>query len=266
MWLEPRSYSRAEAWIDLIQSAKIEDCTTIIKGGRILCINRGELHASLRYLAQRWGRSVKWVKNYLSFLESERAISLRNTQGETLITLINYDTYNRKRPPPETPSDTPSSTPRVTPSGTKYKNLRIQEWGESARAREAPTPDFLTSDSEMPVEKPPDVPGDSDEREEIDHFGATKMYWNLKGKKMTKVKMSTITELIASPAIANNLASRLEEYGGDIETIFIAIDRIEEAEFWYGKELGITTFLKDTIFPKFLNGEWKNHQTEKQRR
>jgi hypothetical protein len=86
-------------------------------------------------------------------------------------------------------------------------------------------------------------------------FEMLRMYWNLKAEKMTKVKMSKITALIASPVMANRLFDRIEEYGD--EKIFWAIDRIEYAEWWYGKTLGIETFLKDTIFPRFLNQEYK---------
>ena len=106
VWQEPRSYSRSEAWIDLIQSARFEDGTVIIKGGRVLCINRGELHASLRYLSERWGRSVKWVRVFIAFLEKEGTLKQRRAQGETILTLCNYDTYNRQKIPSSTPSST----------------------------------------------------------------------------------------------------------------------------------------------------------------
>jgi hypothetical protein len=141
------------------------------------------------------------------------------------------------------------------------------------------THDFSDSDLELPVSHDfgntavcargdPDAepPETDDEGENMSPFELLKYYWNRKAEKMTKVTMSPIDELIASPAIANNLFSRLEEHGGDVEVLFLAIDRIEEAEFWYGKTLGVTTFLKDTMFPKFLNREWGDFKTEKPRR
>ena len=127
-------------------------------------------------------------------------------------------------------------------------------------------PKIFDSDSEVPdadATGAATVPDEQDGDEKP--FEAFKMYWNRKGKQMTKVKMSPIKELIASPVLATDLYRRIEEYGGDIETVFIAIDRIEDAEYWHGKTLGATTFLKDTMFPKFLNMEWKEFETKKRR-
>ena len=60
-WKEEREYSRAEAWLDLIQSARFEAGVQPIKGG-VIELGRGELIASLRYLGQRW----KWDKGKVS--------------------------------------------------------------------------------------------------------------------------------------------------------------------------------------------------------
>jgi hypothetical protein len=76
-------------------------------------------------------------------------------------------------------------------------------------------------------------------------------------------RMTKITQLLASPVIENELFKRIQEHGGRDEVILWAIDRINVADYWHGKKLGIETFLKDTIFPKFLNSEWENYNTNK---
>ena len=110
---------------------------------------------------------------------------------------------------------------------------------------------------------PPEIFDSDSEEPEPDPFMLLREYWNLKAGAMKKVRMTPITELVASPWISCNLFRRIEEHGGDVERILIAIDRIEDAEFWHGKRLGVTTFLKDTMFPKFLNAEWEDFKKDK---
>jgi len=99
--------------------------------------------------------------------------------------------------------------------------------------------------------------GTDDEDENDSPFEMLKKYWNIKAEKSTYVKMTPITALVASPYIARELMCRIEEYGD--ESILCAIDYIAYADWWHenNKTLGITSFLKDTIFPKFLNREYQ---------
>lgn len=94
-WKEERIYSLAEAWIDLIQSARFEVAPTkIVCGMKTLTINRGELRASQRYLSKRWNWSVGKVNRFIKLLEDERMIERRHEHSETIVKLCKYDTYN----------------------------------------------------------------------------------------------------------------------------------------------------------------------------
>ena len=106
------------------------------------------------------------------------------------------------------------------------------------------------------------VDADEDDGGKLDPFEELKFWWNRK-RKTSKVKMSEITQLIASPVIASRLMQRIEEFGE--EAIQIAIDRIDDATWWQmeGKTLGVETFLKDDIFPKFLNREYGMSEPKK---
>ena len=95
-WCEEREYSRFEAWLDLLQSARFEDAKQYIGKYRSVMVKRGQLVASVRFLADRWKWSTKRVINYLSAIEKDGQIS-RETPKETGITIIsitNYDVYN----------------------------------------------------------------------------------------------------------------------------------------------------------------------------
>lgn len=107
--MENREFSRAEAWIDLLQLARFEaNSTKEIINGRVIEYERGERPLSLRLLADRWKWSKNRVDKFLDLLVSERMITKRTTQGtatgtvtgttcgtrQTIITICNYETYN----------------------------------------------------------------------------------------------------------------------------------------------------------------------------
>lgn len=112
LWKEPREYSRAEAWLDLIQSARI-DSTQEIFNGREIEVRKGELVASRRYLEKRWGWGSTKVNNFLDFLRKNQMITTKKTSHQTIITLCNYDTYNGAQAAKRT-SDKPATNQQQT--------------------------------------------------------------------------------------------------------------------------------------------------------
>ena len=113
LWVEPREYSRAEAWLDLIQAAGIEE-RVIILDGRAIETRRGELAASRRFLENRWRWSAGKVTRFLDMLKSQGMIETRKEHGQTVIRLCNYDTYNplvTDRHTGEKTSDEPRTEP-----------------------------------------------------------------------------------------------------------------------------------------------------------
>lgn len=140
-WKQKRVFSQAEAWIDLVRSARfeIEPETRILSNGRYITIKRGEIHASIRFLAERWSWGTDKVKRFLDAAISEQAIERRTEQGESILTLLNYGAYNPvgdecqtpNRTPNRTPIDTPTKHPSIhQPNTRKYKlkNIRTKEY------------------------------------------------------------------------------------------------------------------------------------------
>ena len=80
-WCEERTYSRFEAWLDLIQMARFEDGKKYV-GNKVLLIKRGQVHATYRFLSVRWGWSSKKVNGFFDLLISDEMIS-KETQKET---------------------------------------------------------------------------------------------------------------------------------------------------------------------------------------
>lgn len=95
LWREERIYSRFEAWLDLIQSARFEDTKQLI-GNRFIEVKRGQIPVSLRFLASRWQWSTKKVNSFLDLLIQDKMIIKETPKeaGQTVITVCNYDKYN----------------------------------------------------------------------------------------------------------------------------------------------------------------------------
>ncbi len=103
LWGESREFSRAEAWIDLIQLARYSETpdVTQVKDRHITC-NRGQLIHSLKTLAKRWGWSRSKVKRVLDVFVSRDMIRYRNETVTSCITICNYDTYQPLKSSSET--------------------------------------------------------------------------------------------------------------------------------------------------------------------
>lgn len=93
LWKEPRQYSRSEAWLDLIFMARFEDSKQILRN-RVIEVQRGEIIASRRFLEERWMWGSTKVINFLNYLQVNGMINQRQTAGQTIIKLCNYEAYN----------------------------------------------------------------------------------------------------------------------------------------------------------------------------
>lgn len=93
MWLESRTYSRAEAWLDLMQMARFEDGKQLINGCFIE-VKRGSIVASNRYLQERWKWSNTKISAFLKRLVTDKMLLINNDSKNTVLTLCNYALYN----------------------------------------------------------------------------------------------------------------------------------------------------------------------------
>lgn len=138
LWNEAREFSKAEAWIDLIQLARFEASTEIING-KVIELQRGEIPASRRYLELRWNWGGTKVSNFLKILAQMKMINQRQTGGQTIISLVKYSIYNDTQT-----TDKPQSEPQTNqtqtsdkPEANQYKEYKeYKEREESNNAHE----------------------------------------------------------------------------------------------------------------------------------
>lgn len=95
-------YSRADAWVWLIENACWKATKARVKG-QTVDLERGELSFSQRYLADAWGWSKSKVDRFIAELRREGMIQTRSKigataghnagQGQSILSICNYAKY-----------------------------------------------------------------------------------------------------------------------------------------------------------------------------
>lgn len=142
-------FSRADAWVWLIENACWKPIKTRIKG-EIVTLDRGQLSFSIRFLAETWGWSKSRVDRFLAELRSEGMIQTcskigtphdqKSGQGQSIITISNYrkyqDTDREERDNSGTASGTTAGQQRDKEEQRNKET--IQEGGDFPVSKPAP--------------------------------------------------------------------------------------------------------------------------------
>lgn len=133
---EKREYSKAEAWLDLIQICAYDNDNSMLYKGKVIVWGRGQIVASVRYLQQRWNwKSVDKVFSFLELLRSQNMIETDNEQGIGRITLCKYDDYN----------DAPNAKRTHNRTHSEQSPNELKEYKEIKKEREARAKSFYDS-------------------------------------------------------------------------------------------------------------------------
>jgi hypothetical protein len=88
------------AWLWLVSEAAWKPrCVTVTNGrtSEVLELQRGQLSHSRSYIARAWGWSEKRVRTFLNRLEKVGMIDVQVGRLQTVISICNYDIYQRAR-------------------------------------------------------------------------------------------------------------------------------------------------------------------------
>lgn len=135
---EPKT--EREAWIWLIMEASWKPRTRRV-GAVVVETQRGQLAASVRFLASAWKWTAPKVQRYLKRLEKMEMIRVQADTGVSVITVCNYDEYQ----PGGQASDTAAIQSRYT-SDTNEKKEVIREEGKKDADASFPEPAHLPLD------------------------------------------------------------------------------------------------------------------------
>jgi DNA-binding transcriptional regulator YhcF (GntR family) len=128
----PEPYTEREAWAWLISQAAYKAHTRRI-GNITITLKRGQLTASVRFLAEKWQWHRNRVDRFLRRLHAERMIGTDAGQGINVITICNYSKYQRVSLPDDEQIGTATGQQR-----DKGEYLESQELDRGrSRAREA---------------------------------------------------------------------------------------------------------------------------------
>lgn len=98
-------FSRREAFIDLVQMAVFKPTIVYLPGNRVQ-LERGQIIASRRFLAARWGWSMGRVDRYIDEICNQGRCTKTNGRI-TILTITGYDCYNDewREPRPQKPPE-----------------------------------------------------------------------------------------------------------------------------------------------------------------
>jgi len=121
-WLEPRRFSKLEAWLDLLLSASYKDIALVI-GDRTLNLRAGQFVTSQVKLAQAWGWNRETVNKYLKRFKNDKQIDYKTSNKFTLITICNWHSY--QNPTKEKPATEPTAKPATAQHQASTKSATI---------------------------------------------------------------------------------------------------------------------------------------------
>jgi hypothetical protein len=97
LWTEQRSFSRAEAWIDLVRTCTYEPQKRMV-AGELVDVPRGGIVASERFLSNRWMWSRTKVRAFIDLLISQHMIKRPEKDHRNAVFLLcNFDRYNPQK-------------------------------------------------------------------------------------------------------------------------------------------------------------------------
>lgn len=143
------SYSKMEAWLDLIAMAAYEP-SKIMNKGREQSLQPGQMMGGYAFLAERWNWSVETVRWFVKQLEIALMITRhcnklkadRNTNQVQVLSIYNYSNYQlgNYAQPQASPQALPTANPKPTPSAPhESNNKQITNRESEAEASEPVT-------------------------------------------------------------------------------------------------------------------------------
>lgn len=90
------SFTKAQAWIDLILNANHKNSMINIRGN-VVEIKRGQIGWSELTMSKRWLWSRTKVRRFLNWLKTIQQIEQQTSNVTTILTIINYDTYQQQK-------------------------------------------------------------------------------------------------------------------------------------------------------------------------
>ena len=111
-------FTKWQAWCDLILSAYFAPSEFFVRGIRVKA-KRGCVYKGTLELAERWKWSRGKVERFLSYLVSDKRISIQKSNVISCISIINYEKYQQN----ETTNESTNETTNESTNRSTHKNI-----------------------------------------------------------------------------------------------------------------------------------------------
>lgn len=168
-WNEPREFSRWEAQEWFFQAAAWEPIAKDIDGV-VVQLQRGEVLASLRYLAAVFGWTHKRARGFVDLLKNRATIrAQRETPVGTVYLLVNYSIYQGDVEVAESKKGTAKGTARAQRGHSKGHNIKAVKSSKAVNSNSRAQPESPTLD-DPDAWKPDPTDGPTDLEKSIDRI------------------------------------------------------------------------------------------------
>lgn len=117
LWIGEK-FTRGQAWVDMLMLANHADGYIRVRGVRV-DVKRGQVGWSEVALARRWRWSRGKVKRFFTELENDKQIVQQKNNVTSIISIVNYNSYQLNETPNSTINSTPSETTIEQQTGSK---------------------------------------------------------------------------------------------------------------------------------------------------
>jgi len=141
-------FCRRAAWCWMIENAAWKGTRESI-AGKTIQLERGQLTASLRYMAKAWGWSEAAVRRFIERLKTDAMIDAATDAGQLVITICNYSKYQAYIGTADAPADAPTDAEatqdrRKREEGKEGKEVKEDSVVVDAREATEPVPEAGT--------------------------------------------------------------------------------------------------------------------------
>jgi len=96
LYTEKRSFSRFEAWMDILMTVNFANAKVLIKG-KLYDVKRGQSILSMENWAKRWNWDKSKVRRFMELLKKDSMIILKTDNTTTHLTVCNFESYQDER-------------------------------------------------------------------------------------------------------------------------------------------------------------------------
>lgn len=135
-WLWQCTFSEGQAWIDILYSANFKEQKQMDRYKKLEVIKRGSFVTSLSILSSKWRWGRRRVQSFLQLLEQDGMITVRSDSRGTLITVCNYDKYQKKSASVQYHKKTANGTGDSTGDSTRDRTGDVQLLSNSSNSNQ----------------------------------------------------------------------------------------------------------------------------------